>query len=604
MILSRKWVNEYVDLSDIDNKTFCSEMTLSGSKVEGYEEEGSDISNVVVGKVLSLEKHPDSDHLWVCRVDVGADEELQIVTGAQNLTAGDIVPVALVGATVINRKDHCLEKIKKGKLRGVESAGMLCSFDELGLTHNDFPYACEDGIFVLGDDCDKTLGLDIHKAIGYDDTCVEFEITSNRCDCLSVTGLAREAAATFNRPFNFPEPQVKLGHGDVNDLLKVNILEGEKCYRYTGAVVENVRVKESPRWLRERLRASGVRPISNIVDITNYVMLEYGQPMHAFDLRYLEGNTVNVRNAVNGEKITTLDGEERTLDDSMLVIADAKKPVAVAGVMGGEYSGVLPDTTVYAYNTETLLQVLDAHGTQHADSLVRLHYQDRGDELNLVTLPRLLFDSCLTRTAVHEETQTEVSVLRRTARLGTPDEEERFYLDLPIDTVTGRITANTYDWMTRLDPAEQLHQQATASFVLGQLSKWTPLFLMFLLPVQALLFKLFYRNRRFMEHLAHSTHLSSLLLVLLVAPAAILLWHFNAERYTDVVTNGVEDAIIFLTPLALLAYQLVSMHVVYREGWSKTTAKCLLTFFLFNLLALATATGLIAWLAAKAMGRV
>lgn len=351
MILSRKWVNEYVDLSDIDNKTFCSEMTLSGSKVEGYEEEGSDISNIVVGKVLSLEKHPDSDHLWVCRVDVGADEELQIVTGAQNLTAGDIVPVALVGATVINRKDHCLEKIKKGKLRGVESAGMLCSFDELGLTHNDFPYACEDGIFVLGDDCDKTLGLDIHKAIGYDDTCVEFEITSNRCDCLSVTGLAREAAATFNRPFNLPEPQVKPGHGDVNDLLKVNILEGEKCYRYTGAVVENVRVKESPRWLRERLRASGVRPISNIVDITNYVMLEYGQPMHAFDLRYLEGNTVNVRNAVNGEKITTLDGEERTLDDSMLVIADAKKPVAVAGVMGGEYSGIMDDTTTIVFES-------------------------------------------------------------------------------------------------------------------------------------------------------------------------------------------------------------------------------------------------------------
>ena len=304
-----------------------------------------------MGKVLSLEKHPDSDHLWVCRVDVGADEELQIVTGAQNLTAGDIVPVALVGATVINRKDHCLEKIKKGKLRGVESAGMLCSFDELGLTHNDFPYACEDGIFVLGDDCDKTLGLDIHKAIGYDDTCVEFEITSNRCDCLSVTGLAREAAATFNRPFNLPEPQVKPGHGDVNDLLKVNILEGEKCYRYTGAVVENVRVKESPRWLRERLRASGVRPISNIVDITNYVMLEYGQPMHAFDLRYLEGNTVNVRNAVNGEKITTLDGEERTLDDSMLVIADAKKPVAVAGVMGGEYSGIMDDTTTIVFES-------------------------------------------------------------------------------------------------------------------------------------------------------------------------------------------------------------------------------------------------------------
>jgi phenylalanyl-tRNA synthetase beta chain len=351
MILSRKWANDYVDLTDIDNKTFCDEMTLSGSKVEGYEVEGSDIENVVVGQVLSMEKHPDSDHLWVCQVSVGDDQPLQIVTGAQNLKPMDIVPVALVGATVINRKDHKLEKIKKGKLRGVASAGMLCSFDELGLTQNDFPYACADGIFVLGDDCDKTLGMDIHKAIGHDDTCVEFEITSNRCDCLSVTGLAREAAATFDRPFTLPEPEVKPGHGNVNDLLQVNIENGEKCYRYTGAVVENVRVKESPRWLRERLRACGVRPISNIVDITNYVMLEYGQPMHAFDLRYLVGNTVNVRNAKAGETITTLDGETRELTENMLVIADTEKPVAVAGVMGGEYSGIMDDTTTIVFES-------------------------------------------------------------------------------------------------------------------------------------------------------------------------------------------------------------------------------------------------------------
>lgn len=228
---------------------------------------------------------------------------------------------------------------------------MLCSFDELGLTQNDFPYACADGIFVLGDDCEHTPGLDIHEAIGYNDTCVEFEITSNRCDCMSVTGLAREAAATFGRDFKLPEPEVKPGHGDVNEHLKVSIAEPDKCYRYSGAVVENVRVKESPRWLRERLRASGVRPISNIVDITNYVMLEYGQPMHAFDLRYLEGNEVNVRNAVNGEKITTLDGVERELNDSMLVIADKNKPVAVAGVMGGEYSGIMDDTTTIVFES-------------------------------------------------------------------------------------------------------------------------------------------------------------------------------------------------------------------------------------------------------------
>lgn len=351
MILSRKWLEDYVDTKDISDKEFCDAMTLSGSKVEEYNVEGSELENIVVGKINSLERHPDSDHLWICKVDVGAGEDYQIVTGAQNLNVGDYVPAALPGATVYNRKEHCLEKIKKGKLRGVESNGMLCSFDELGLTQNDFPYACADGIFVLGDDCEHTPGLDIHEAIGYNDTCVEFEITSNRCDCMSVTGLAREAAATFGRDFKLPEPEVKPGHGDVNDHLKVSIAEPEKCYRYSGAVVENVRVKESPRWLRERLRASGVRPISNIVDITNYVMLEYGQPMHAFDLRYLEGNEVNVRNAVNGEKITTLDGVERELNDSMLVIADKNKPVAVAGVMGGEYSGIMDDTTTIVFES-------------------------------------------------------------------------------------------------------------------------------------------------------------------------------------------------------------------------------------------------------------
>lgn len=351
MILSRKWLKDYVDLSDISDKELCDKMTLSGSKVEEYKKEGAEITNIVVGQIKSLTPHPDSDHLWICSVDVGAGEDIQIVTGAQNLTVGDYVPAALAGATVFNRKDHCLETIKKGKLRGVESNGMLCSFDELGLSQNDFPYAAADGIFVLGDDCNKTPGMDIHEAIGYDDTCVEFEITSNRCDCMSVSGLAREAAATFKRPFNFPEPVVKKGHGNVCDILKVNIAEPEKCYRYSGAVVENVRVKESPRWLRERLRASGVRPISNIVDITNYVMLEYGQPMHAFDLRFLDGNTVNVRNAVNGEKITTLDGVERTLTDDMLVIADENKPVAVAGVMGGEYSGIMDDTTTIVFES-------------------------------------------------------------------------------------------------------------------------------------------------------------------------------------------------------------------------------------------------------------
>ena len=295
---------------------------------------------------------------------------------------------------------------------------------------------------------------------------------------------------------------------------------------------------------------------------------------------------------------------ERATDRALQSMAGEQIPDTVINVLRRANPTSLPNTTVYAYNTETLLQVLDARGVSHADRLVRLHYKDRGDELNLVTLPRLLFDSCLTRTAVHEETQTEVNVLRRTARLGMPDEEEQFSLTLPVDTVTGRITADTYDWMTRLDQTDQLHQQATASFVLGQLSKWTPLFLMFLLPVQALIFKFFYRSRRYMEHFAHATHLSSLLLVLMAIPAAILLRSFNVGHDNDLFTNSWEDAILFLTPLALLAYQLVSMHTVYREGWGKTTAKCLLTFFLFNLLALGSATALILWLVLKAMGRI
>lgn len=346
MILSRRWLEDYIETKEISDKEFCDKITLSGSKVEAYEKEGNELKNIVVGKVEKLEKHPDSDHLWICSINVGKDENLQIVTGAQNLKENDIVPVALDNSIV-----HGGKKIKKGKLRGVESNGMLCSLGELGLAVNDFPYAVEDGIFVLGDDCDTTLGKDICDAIGLNDTAIEFEITSNRADCLSVTGLARETAATFKKPLTIKKPVVKEGHGNVNDFLKVNIDCPATCYRYTGAIVENVRVKESPRWLRERLRASGVRPISNIVDITNYVMLEYGQPMHAFDYRYLAGGEVNVRNAKDGEKITTLDGEERELTQEMMVIADAEKPVAVAGVMGGEYSGIMEDTKTIVFES-------------------------------------------------------------------------------------------------------------------------------------------------------------------------------------------------------------------------------------------------------------
>lgn len=345
MNLSKKWMSDYVKLN-VSDKEFADDMTLSGSKVESFETEGEDIKNVIVGKVVSLEKHPDSDHLWVCQIDVGAEDKIQIVTGAQNLKEGDVVPVAMDNSYVAGA-----HHIKKGKLRGIESNGMLCSLGELGLTIHDFPYAIEDGIFVLGDDCDKTLGKDIHEAIGLDDVITEFEITSNRADCLSIIGLAREAAATFGGTLEVPVPQVKKTHGDVKDLLSVEIKNPELCYRYAGAVVENVRIRPSPRWMRERLRACGVRPINNIVDITNFVMLEFGQPMHAFDLRYLDGNQVIVRTAENGEKITTLDGVERELTDKMLVIADKNKPVAVAGIMGGEYSGIMDDTTTIVFES-------------------------------------------------------------------------------------------------------------------------------------------------------------------------------------------------------------------------------------------------------------
>ena len=343
MNLSKKWLLDYIDLN-VDDKTFSDEMTLSGSKVEGYVKEGADLTNIVVGKLLSLEKHPDSDHLWICQIDAGQGDPLQIVTGAQNLKEGDFVPVALDHSTV-----HGGKQIKKGKLRGVPSNGMLCSLGELGLTTHDFPYAIEDGIFVLGDDCDLTPGADIHDAIGLNDTVTEFEITSNRPDCLSVLGLAREVRQPFKCRSN-ARAAGEATAGNVNDHLSVTILDAERSIAmWRGR--RKMCASTLPRWLRERLRASGVRPINNIVDITNFVMLEYGQPMHAFDLRYLEGNSVIVRRAENGERITTLDGIERTLTDDMLVIADAKKPVAVAGVMGGEYSGIMEDTTTIVFES-------------------------------------------------------------------------------------------------------------------------------------------------------------------------------------------------------------------------------------------------------------
>ena len=344
MNLSMKWLSEFVTLDPMSPREFAEAMTMSGSKVEGWEIEGEKLDKVVVGQVLSIEKHPDADKLVVCQVDADGEAPIQIVTGASNLTAGDKVPVALDGSTLVNGT-----KIKKGKLRGVESCGMMCSLGELGLTAHDFPYAIEDGIFVLQEECE--LGQDIRSVIGLNDTGVEFEITSNRPDCFSVIGLAREAAATFDKELKLHTPVVKAGHGDCAGLLDVKIEAPDLCPIYSARIVKNVRVKPSPRWLRERLRVMGVRPINNIVDITNYVMLEYGQPMHAFDLRYVKDGKIVVRNAKDGETITTLDGQERQLSPEMLVIADAEKPIAVAGVMGGEYSGIMDDTATVVFES-------------------------------------------------------------------------------------------------------------------------------------------------------------------------------------------------------------------------------------------------------------
>lgn len=342
MNLSMRWLNDYVK-ADMPIKDYCHALTMSGSKVEGYEVEGADISNVVVGKILSKGPHENADALFVCQVDAGKESPVQIVTNVKNVKEGDLVPVALDGAVLPEGK------IKKGKLRGVESFGMFCGLDTLGLTAHDFPYADPDGVLVIQEDCQ--IGEDIHSALGLDDTSVEFEITSNRPDCLSVTGLARETAATYNLPLNIPVPSFKGIDGNIDEMLKVDVHNTDKCMRYCAGIVKNVKIEPSPRWMRERLRASGVRPINNFVDITNYVMLEYGQPMHAFDLRYVEGAHINVRNAAKGEKIVTLDGVERELTEEMLVIADDKKPVAVAGVMGGEYSGIMEDTTTVVFES-------------------------------------------------------------------------------------------------------------------------------------------------------------------------------------------------------------------------------------------------------------
>ena len=347
MKLNRKWINEeFVDLSHVSDKEYVETMTVFGQKVETYERMDAEIKNVVVGKVVSIVRHENSDHMWVCQVDVGQEEPVQIVTGAQNVHEGDLVPAALHNSWLPGGVH-----ITKGKLRGEKSNGMLCSFQELGLTENDLPGVFADGIWILNDE-NCVPGDDINKVIGNDDTVVDFEITNNRPDCYSIIGLARESAAAFGKVMRHHEPVVKgSGEGSIFEKLDVEVPAEDLCNRYSARMVANVKVGPSPKWMRQRLRANGIRPINNIVDITNYVMLEYGQPMHAFDYRYVTSGQIVVRRAVEGESLTTLDGVMRPLKPGMLVIADGEKPIGLAGIMGGENSEIREDTVSVVFES-------------------------------------------------------------------------------------------------------------------------------------------------------------------------------------------------------------------------------------------------------------
>lgn len=339
MNTSLKWIKGLVPGLACTPQEYMDAMTLSGSKVEGYENMDEDLDKIVIGQVKRIEPHPDADKLVICQVDIGT-ETTQIVTGAANVTEGCKVPVVLDGGRVAGGHDGSKTaggiKIKKGKLRGVESNGMMCSIEELGSTRDMFPLAPEDGLYILPEDA--PVGADAVAYLGLDDTVVEYEITSNRVDCFSVLGIAREAAATFGKEFVPPIVTATGNSEDVNDYVKVTVQDPDLCSRYTARVVKNIKIAPSPEWMQRRLRAQGIRPINNLVDITNYVMEEYGQPMHAYDLDTIEGHEIIVRRAQKGETFVTLDGQERTLDDSMLMICDGKKAVGLAGIMGGENS--------------------------------------------------------------------------------------------------------------------------------------------------------------------------------------------------------------------------------------------------------------------------
>ena len=340
MLVPIKWLKDYVDIN-IDNKSFADAMTMSGSKVEGIEEMGMEIENVVVGKILKVERHPDADKLVVTQIDVGS-EIIQIVTGATNIKEGDYIPVAKNGSSLPGGV-----KIKKGKLRGIESNGMLCSAQELALPLDNLPAELLNGIYIL--DKEYPLGKDIKEVLGLNDAVVEFEITNNRPDCLSIIGIAREAAATLGEKMKYPEVVVAENNESLSSYVNIEVRNEELCPRYTARVVNNVKIQPSPAWMQDRLLKAGVRSINNIVDITNYVMLEMGQPMHAFDLDMLAGRKIIVRNAQEGEKITTLDNIERTLNESTLVIADQDRIIGIAGIMGGINSEIVESTNTLVF---------------------------------------------------------------------------------------------------------------------------------------------------------------------------------------------------------------------------------------------------------------
>ena len=345
MRTSLEWIRSMVPELSCTAQEYMDAMTLSGSKVEGYEELDADLEKIVIGQIEKIEKHPDADKLIICQVNVGTGENIQIVTGAPNVKEGDKVPVVLDGGRVAGGHDGKKTpggvKIKKGKLRGVESFGMMCSIEELGSTKDMYPEAPEYGIYIFPEDA--VVGADAVEALGLHNSVFEYEITSNRVDCFGIIGLAREAAATFRKEFHPPVVTATGNNEDVNDYVKVSVEDTKLCPRYTARVVKNIKIEPSPEWMQRRLAAQGIRPINNIVDITNYVMEEYGQPMHAYDLDTIAGHQIVVKRAEKGQKFVTLDGQERTLDDSVLMICDGEKAIGIAGIMGGENSMITDD---------------------------------------------------------------------------------------------------------------------------------------------------------------------------------------------------------------------------------------------------------------------